>query len=104
MPLTPSNEVVSSNVKLYNNLEDVNHSVGVETSESMDTAKVETVEYLSSTCECCLCNMPKFVVIPDVLCKAISTNNSNQSSCPVVTLHGQKLVDGYFQETVFLVM
>ena len=40
--------------------------------------------------------MPKFLVIPDVLCNAISTNNSNQSSCPVVTLHGQKLVDGYF--------
>ena len=96
--------MVSSTVKLDNNVEYDNHSVHVGSSDSMDTAKVETVEYLLSTCECCLCNMPKFVVIPDVLCKAISTNNSNQSSCPVVTLHGQKLVDGYFQETVFLVM
>ena len=45
MPLTPSNEVVSNTVKLDNNVEYDNHSVHVGTNKSMDTAKVETVEY-----------------------------------------------------------
>ena len=96
IPLSPSYEVISSTMILDNNVEGTNDSVCVETSESTDTAKVETVEYSSSACECCLCNIPKFLVIPDVLCNSINMNSSNHSSCPVVTLYGKNLLEGYF--------
>ena len=86
IPLTPSNEVLSSTAKLDINVE-YDNFVHEDNSRSMDTAKVKSVEYSSSACECCLCKMPEFLVIPDVSCHALSTNRPNQSSCPVVTLH-----------------
>ena len=83
VPLMPSYEVMTSNIDEV--VESTDNTVDVETLES------------SLICNCCLCDSPKFLVIPDqVICNATSMETVDHSSCPIVTLNNKKLVEGYF--------
>ena len=92
-PLTASKVVVSSTAKLDFDVK-LDNFVQVDQGRSMDTATVQSVEYSETACECCLCKTPEFVIIPEVSCHALSTNSPDQALYPVVTLNGQKLVNG----------
>ena len=66
VPLMPSYEVMTSSIMLDEVVESTDNTVDVETLES------------SLICNCCLCDSPKFLVIPDqVICNSTSMDTIN---------------------------
>ena len=73
-PLTPSEVVVSNTATLDFDV-NLDTSVPVDQGRSTDEVTVQSVEYSETTCECCLCQTPEFVILPVVSCNTFSTDS-----------------------------
>ena len=85
VPLTPSCEVMTSSIMFDEVVDSNDNTVDIKNLVS------------SLTCNCCLCDSPHFLVLPDqVVCNLNSIETVDHLTCPVVILSNRQLVEGYF--------
>ena len=93
-PLTPPKLVTSNTATV----DYVNLGTSVPVEKDSSKVKLQSVKYPETTCVCCLCQAPDFVVLPVLSCNTLSNDSFEKDLLPVVTFNGTKLVDGYFEE------